>query len=178
MRLKQFRKVVSLILYYSFARHLPISYEPQSLKLSKPIRGFLCKWIFDECGMNVNIEKGAHFGDGKFVKIGDNSDLGINAVIQRHITIGNDVMMGRDVIIMTNSHETSSVSILMRLQGARDVRPVIIGNDIWIGSRVIILPGVKIGDGSIIGAGSVVTRDIEPYSVVGGVPARLIKKRK
>lgn len=178
MKLKKITKFIYLLLYYSFARHLPISYEPQSLKLSKPIRGFLCCRIFDECGENINVEKGAHFGDGKFIKIGNNSDLGINSVIQRHVTIGNDVMMGRDVIIMTNSHETSNVLIPIRLQGAKDVRPVIIGNDIWIGSRVIILPGVNIGDGSIIGAGAVVTRDIEPYSVVGGVPAKLIQKRK
>lgn len=86
-------------------------------------------------------------------------------------------MMGRDVIIMTTAHETSETSVPMRLQGSRDISPVFIGDDVWIGSRVIILPGVKIGSGSIIGAGSVVTRDVEPYSVVGGVPAKLIKKR-
>lgn len=54
---------------------------------------------------------------------------------------------------------------------------VIIGNDVWIGSDVIILGGVKIGDGAIIGAGAVVTKDVEPYAIVGGVPAKLIKYR-
>ena len=53
----------------------------------------------------------------------------------------------------------------------------IIGNDVWIGSNVLLLPGISIGDGAIIAAGAVVTKDIEPYSIVGGVPAKEIRKR-
>ncbi len=59
----------------------------------------------------------------------------------------------------------------------RDNREVVIGNDVWIGANVIILPGVKIGNGAIIAAGAVVTKDVEPYAIVGGVPAKLIKYR-
>jgi maltose O-acetyltransferase len=57
-------------------------------------------------------------------------------------------------------------------------RPVVIEDDVWIGTRVIILPGVHVGTGSVIGAGSVVTHDVEPYSIVGGNPAKLIRYRK
>ncbi|AAM05571.1 acyltransferase [Methanosarcina acetivorans] len=176
--LKSLEKYTALIFYYSIARHLPPSDEPQSLKLSKPIRGFLASKIFDECGVGVNLEKGAYIADGKFIRVGNYSGIGINSLVQRNVSIGNDVMMGRDVIIMTTSHETSDASIPMRYQGGKEVSPVIIGDDVWIGSRVIILPGVRIGTGSIIGAGAVVTRDVEPYSVVGGTPAKIIKKRK
>ena len=63
-------------------------------------------------------------------------------------------------------------------QGSTEERPVVIGNDVWIGGRVIILPGVKIGDGAIVGAGSVVTRDVSEYDIVAGNPARVIKNRK
>ena len=66
----------------------------------------------------------------------------------------------------------------MRLQKFTELKPVVIGNDVWIGSRVTILPGVTIGDGAVIGASSVVTKDVEPYTVVAGNPAEIIKRRK
>lgn len=59
----------------------------------------------------------------------------------------------------------------------RDNRPVFIGNDVWIGANVVILPGVTVGDGAILAAGAVVTKNVEPYAIVGGVPAKLIRKR-
>lgn len=59
----------------------------------------------------------------------------------------------------------------------RNNKPVEIGNDVWIGANVVILPGVKIGDGAVLAAGAVITKDVEPYAIVGGVPARLIRKR-
>lgn len=62
-------------------------------------------------------------------------------------------------------------------QGMRTA-PVTIGNDVWIGMRSIIMPGVNIGDGSVIGAGAVVTKDVPAYAIVGGVPAKVIKYRK
>jgi len=69
------------------------------------------------------------------------------------------------------------IDIPINQQGSTEEKPIEIGNDVWIGTRVIILPGVKIGDHSIIGAGAVVTKSFPPYSIIGGVPAKLIKKR-
>ena len=65
----------------------------------------------------------------------------------------------------------------MREQGSSVVEPVIIGNDVWIGRRAIIMPGIHIGNGAIIGACAVVTKNVPDYCVVGGVPAKIIKKR-
>ena len=174
---KRFNKYICLILYYGFATHLPKSNRPHSLKISKPLRYILCKNILDNCGKNVNIEKGAYFANGSKISIGNNSGLGVNCKIQQNVTIGNDVMMGEDVIIMTSSHNFEDVNIPMRLQGFLPPNEVVIDDDVWIGSRVIILPGVQVGKGAIIGAGAVVTKNVPEYSIVGGVPAKIIKYR-
>ena len=79
--------------------------------------------------------------------------------------------------MMATSHEFKDINIPINLQGAEKEKPIIIGNDVWIGTRVIVLPGVIIGDHSIIAAGSVVTKSCKPYSIIGGVPAKLIKMR-
>ena len=93
------------------------------------------------------------------------------------VMIGKDVMMASEVIILTANHTFDRLDIPMRLQGARDVKPVRIGDDVWIGMRSIILPGVQIGRGAVIGAGAVVTKDVPEYAVVGGNPAKVIKFR-
>jgi len=172
---------IGLIIYYSIGRYLPVSYSPLSFKLTKPFRGFLCKLIFKKCGKNINIEKNAFFGNGIDLEIGDNSTIGINSYIGGigsggKLVIGNNVMMARDVIILTRTHNFENVYEPINTQGGENFT-VTIGDDVWIGARVIILPGVNIGNGVIIGAGAVVTKDIAQYSIVGGVPAKLIRVR-
>ena len=166
---------ICLFLYYIIARNLPTSDLPYSLG-SKHIRRFLCKRIFKRTGKNVNIEHGVFFASGRDIEIGDNSGLGLNCRVTGPLKIGNDVMMGPDVMIFTQNHETIRLDIPMRLQTAPK-RAVEIGDDVWIAARVIILPGIKIHKGAIIGAGAVVTKDVPEYAVVGGNPARIIKFR-
>ena len=86
--------------------------------------------------------------------------------------------MGPDVVILTSNHKADRIDIPIGAQGMTGKRKVTIGNDVWIGQRVMIMPGVTIGDGCIIAAGAVVTKDVAPYSIVGGVPARVLKMRK
>lgn len=172
------RKVVrylSLGLYYIFARHLPSSSAIYSLGARK-IRAFLCRRIFNSAGKNLDIEHGAFFGSGGEIEIGDNSGIGLDCRVNGPLKIGRDVMMGPDVMIFTQNHANDRLDIPMNLQTAPKV-PVEIGDDVWIAARVIILPGVKIGSGSIIGAGAVVTKDVPEYAVVGGNPARVLKYR-
>lgn len=166
------RKKILYIIYIMLASWFPLSSHSN---LAKKWRMYWAKKIVDRCGKNVNFEKGARFTPG--LKIGDYSGVGIHCSINGPVTIGKDVMMGQEVIIYTTRHNDDRVDVPMRAQGMKDVVPVVIGDDVWIGSRVIILPGVTIGRGCIIGAGAVVTRDIPEFSVVAGVPAKVIRVR-
>lgn len=161
--------------YHLFAKHMPLS----ALRFNfggKRLRGWCAKLIMKSCGRNVNIEKGALFSQD--VSIGDNSSIGMDSwLLNPAITIGNDVMMGPYCIMLTTNHETSNTEIPMWHQGFTAPNPIVIEDDVWIGARVTILGGVTIGHGSIIGAGSVVTKSCEPYSIIAGNPAKLIKKR-
>lgn len=166
------KKKILFIMYKLFARWLPIS---QRSTLSKKARGFWAKGIVAKMGSNVNIERNAVFGP--LLEIGDHSGVGINCEVYGPVKIGANVMMAPEVVIYTSGHRHDRIDIPMMDQGNDEIRPVTIGNDVWIGRRAMIMPGVTIGDGVIIGAGAVVTKDIPPYSVVGGVPAQVKKAR-
>ena len=172
------RRTFWYIIYYGFARHLPASYRFQPLgKLAKMCRATACKRLFRYCGDRVNVESGANFYTGWEVELGDDSSLGIDCMIPYDLKVGKDVMMGPYVVIVGDSHQFSRTDIPMRIQGIKEYCPVRIEDDVWIGARAIILPGLKIGRGAIIGAGSVVTKDVPPYAICVGNPARVIKYR-
>ena len=166
------KKKVIFILYLIFAAWLPTS---QRSRTSKRLRGCFAKRILKSCGTGVNIEKDAYFTPQ--VSVGDRSGIGIRCELYGSVTLGNDVMMGPEVVIYTSGHRHDRTDIPMREQGTTEQKPVVIGNDVWLGRRVLVMPGVHIGDGCIIGAGAVVTKDIPPYSVAGGVPAKILKSR-
>lgn len=97
----------------------------------------------------------------------------------KKIKIGNGVLTGRFVYISDNNHGTSSLSDLTLQPSKRDLNikgPVIIEDNVWIGDKASILSGVTIGEGAIVACNAVVTKDVPPYCVVGGVPAKIIKK--
>lgn len=166
------KKKILYLLYRLTAAWLPIS---QRAVFAKRIRVFWASKIAAKCGKNVNFERNAVFGPQ--LEIGDNSGVGINCELYGPVTIGEYVMMGPEVVIYTSGHRHDRTDIPMGAQGNDDVKPVVIGNDVWIGRRVMIMPGVKIGNGCIIGAGAVVTKDIPDYSIAAGVPARVVKNR-
>ena len=159
---------------YFFCSRLPVSYSRINLG-QKHLRRLCGRLILKKCGKNVNIEKGARFSAD--MELGDNSGIGRNAELDSNITIGCNVMMGPDVKMFVRNHNFSRTDIPMNSQGDSDVEPIVISDDVWIGANAIILPGVHIGQGSVIGAGAVVTKNVPEYSVVGGNPAVVIKSR-
>lgn len=107
------------------------------------------------------------------LRVGMNTIIGRGAFLdaREYIDIGENVAIGDQVQIFTQEHDTDSPEF--GIVGG----PVSIGNRAYIGSRVIILPGVTIGEGAVIASGAVVTKDVERWTVVGGVPARYIRHR-
>ncbi len=169
---------LSYIFYIAIAKNLPLTSTRFVGKYFKKIRQLCALVLFKKCGVNVNVEHGANFGDGRTIEIGDHSSIGVDCWVQAYVTIGNYVMMGPEVAILTLNHRTDRVDIPMLTQGSMPFKPVVIEDDVWIGRRATLLPGVRIGQGAIVGACAVVTKDVPPYSVVGGNPARVIKMRK
>lgn len=169
-------RTIALAAYYGLLRHMPASTGPNG-SFWKRLR-FLCgRRLFLTCGDNVNIERGAYFGSGRTIRIGDNSGIGVNAIVPRGTTIGANVMMGPDVAIIAQNHRFSRLDVPMNSQGIDTERPVTIGDDVWIGMRVVILPGVTIGAGSIVGAGAVIAKDVPERAIVVGNPMRVLRFR-
>jgi acetyltransferase-like isoleucine patch superfamily enzyme len=105
--------------------------------------------------------------------------IGSHTVINRQcvldgrggLRIGNNVSVSPGVWLLTSQHDLNDPSFVQVFN------PIVIGDYVWLGSRATVLPGVSIGKGAVVAAGSVVTRDVEPYTIVGGVPARPIGRR-
>lgn len=116
---------------------------------------------------------------GEGLDIGDNVGIAQNCFFQVRgkVTIGNDVIFGPGVSIFSENHNFGDPDMPVSVQGETR-KGVIIEDGVWVGSRAVILDGVRIGRNSIIAAGSIVNKDVQPYAIVGGVPAKVIRYRK
>ena len=154
------------------------------IKIKRRVLMSIYRPLFYEHGQNFWFDPEGTYSFGNIL-VGDDVNLGIRPRLSAKcskIVIGNKVMFGPEVTIMGGNHRTDLVGRFMSDVSDSDKRPeddrgVVIEDDVWIGTQAVILHGVIIGRGSIVGAGAVVTKSVLPYSIVGGVPARLIKWR-
>lgn len=145
----------------------------------KRLRGWYYSGLLAHAGTNLRIAEEVIIYNPGMVSVGDNCYLGTGVQLypwNECITLGNNVLLAAGVRMITRKHGFADVERPMSEQGYTNA-PITVDDDVWIGFQAVILPGVTIGRGSIVGAGAVVSKDVEPYSVVGGVPARLIRKR-
>lgn len=163
------------LLYISVGGNLPHYQLGYSWRCSKRIREFCCKLYLEKCGVCVDI--GRKIKLSSKISIGNFSGIGDRCYFQGKINIGENVMIAPECSFIAVNHIIDNVDILIKEQGKIE-EEIIIENNVWIGYRAIILKGVHIEEGAVIGAGSVVTKDVPRNAVVGGNPARIIKYRK
>ena len=109
------------------------------------------------------------------VIIGDHTRVGLHNTVIGPVTIGSHVNLAQGITVTALNHNFAEKDLRIDEQGV-STNPVTIGNDIWIGANAVILPGVTIGDHSVVAAGAVVTKDVPPHTLVAGVPAKIIKE--
>ena len=134
-------------------------------------------------GYHCRFDLGGGTTSGITLTMGDNCHLGDNVhiVASESVTIGDNCLMASKIFISDTSHGAYQGALQSRPDSDPNLRPltarpVSIGANVWIGENVCVLPGVSIGDGAVINANAVVTRDVPPATIVGGVPARVIKQ--
>jgi galactoside O-acetyltransferase len=133
-------------------------------------------------GVNVSLGRNsfmyAHHGS---IEIGDNTSINSNTTVgaadSGRIVIGNDVIIAQNVVLRASDHQSESVEVLIKHQGHTGGE-IVVEDGVWIAANAVVTRNVRIGAHSIVAAGAVVTKDVEPYTVVGGVPAVMIRSRK
>ena len=160
--------------FYRFFDFLTFNSGPSFvLKINRLIRCRIGRHISPGISKKASLSKGVRLEYG--VVIDDKGNAGRNSILGWGTHIGSNTMMGENCSIFTFSHLRSDDGKKF-VPGFSKPKPVYIGKDCWIGNNVIILPGVKIGNGVTVGAGSVVTKDVPDYCLVAGNPAVIKKK--
>lgn len=118
------------------------------------------------CGKNIYLGKNSHINQYCCVWASENSK----------IILGDDLLMGPGCKLFSSNHDTKNIDIPMNIQPFVE-KDIIVGNNVWLGANAVVVAGVKIGDGTVVAAGSVVTKELPNYVIAAGIPAKPIKKR-
>lgn len=144
----------------------------------KRIKIWFWSHYFKSVGNNASIHPSVLFRGAEYIEIGNNVNINHGTELYGNggITIGDNSMLAYNVMVFSDSRKYKGKELLKSMKG-RDLAPVSIGADVWIGAGAIIMPGVQIADHAIVAAGSVVTRNVGEWQIVGGNPAHLISSR-
>jgi acetyltransferase-like isoleucine patch superfamily enzyme len=141
---------------------------------SRTIRNAYLQQYLGKLGRGTSVQMNCRFLNGRKIFLGNRNVINFGCMLDgRHYEIktGTDVSIGPEATILTLGHDPQSAEF------ANQGGPVIIANHVWIAYRAIILPGVTIGEGAVVAAGAVVTKDVDPYTIVAGSPARKVGVR-
>jgi len=148
-------------------------------KLFNFFKSNFLRLLSSKVGNGITYYPGIKISPGTHLALGDNVDLawGVLITTAGGVEIGDRTLVGYNTMIFSANHVIPH-GIDKIFYAGHEKKKVTIANDVWIGAGCIILPGVNIGEGAIVAAGSIVTKNVEPFSMVAGVPARLIKNRE
>jgi maltose O-acetyltransferase len=166
---------LKLVVYYSIIQHLPHS------RLVSWFNTIRVWYVSKALGImsydkRSKLEPNVYLSNTIGIQIGNNCRINENVFIQQAI-IENEVLIAPNVAILSVSHRHDRTDISIINQGDTKPNPPVIKKGAWLGRNVVVLPGVVIGEGAIVAAGAVVNKDVMPYTIAGGVPAKFIKKR-
>lgn len=169
------KKIICLLAYYGFAQFLPDMPFPGGT-VSTRLRSFLARGFLASAGKEIDIRSNAFLADGRYIHMADRSSIGPGCKIYgAHLGYG--VIVGPHCVFFKENRGADDLS---KPVGAHDTTPIkvpIVEDFAWVGERALVLQGRRIGKGAIVGAGAVVTRDVPPFSIVGGNPAKIIGHR-
>ncbi|MDT0294655.1 acyltransferase [Mesonia ostreae] len=166
---------LSLFIYYAFIQHLPHS---RYVSFSNTIRVWYVAKVLKimPYDKQSKLEPKVYLSNARGTKIGYNCQINENVFIQQAI-IEEEVLIAPNVAILSISHKHGRVDLSILYQGETLPNPPKIKKGAWLGRNVVVLPGVTVGEGAIVAAGAIVDKDVAAFTVVGGVPAKFIKKR-
>lgn len=169
LRTKVANRIKTILLEFAVMKLHFVGFVP-----SHHFRRFFYRLAGIKIGKGSTVHMGTRFYDPRNIEIGEDSIIGEGAVLdgREKLVIGNHVAIASEVMIYNSEHDVQSADFQAK------TAPVEISDYVFIGPRAIILPGIKIGKGAVVAAGAVVTKDVGPSSIVGGVPAKVIGERK
>ena len=146
--------------------------------LSCNLKRMLLRWRGATVGLRPKVWRDVWIDDYRKLTIGSDVSIGKSAMLLTHggLTIGDEVMIAHGAQIISAGHRIPEAGSTMRFSGL-EVAPIVIEDGAWIGAGAIVLPGVRVGRGAVVAAGAVVTRDVEPGTIVAGVPGEAIGRR-
>lgn len=175
IKYRKHRRLFWRLIYELIARHLP-DYTLGTIvaRWSYAFRAFCARRFVKSCGTHLTL--------GSNVTLSSQNEIGDYVTINENCRvhgcrIEDYALIAPECYVITRNHRYEDPHTPVALQGYSEEKPPRIGRDVWIGARVTLLPAITLGTGSIVAAGSVVTRDVAPFAIVGGAPARVIGHR-
>jgi acetyltransferase-like isoleucine patch superfamily enzyme len=173
------RAALRPILVVTYEAIMQLLFALPRYRLLNALKASFLRLVGARVGRHVVFYPGVWIAPGRNLVLGDDVDLAVGVIVTTSggVEIGARTLVGYRAQILSANHMIPNARARI-FEGGHEKRRVVIGADAWIGGSAVILPGVTVGEGAVVAAGSVVTRDVEPFTIVAGIPARFVRRRE